>query len=657
VFRGQSLEAFIMPRRLLPVAVGLCLLGLSGCADKRSSDAVGPDATVAADIGQPLYGGTIARQPARRRARPTADPVVIQDCRLAIFEKEDVASERDGILLSVHVKEGDIVKPGQLLARLKDDLARDDLAIQQAKVASAKADARASEKTRDEAKVRFDHQIVLKQQNATSTEDYAAAQALYWRYYYEAISKNEAIGLSERERNKAATTLRMYEIRSAIHGMVKAVYKRPGEAIKAAPAYEPLFQIQNLSRLRVEGLVDLQYLLRLRAGSHRVYVEASEAESPVQTLIGHLQEVTGVAVARGPKSDPKNGYVVSASLDGTVRVWDRALRSERAVLRHPAAVRAIACTSPTATWNWCISGAEDGVGRLWDLATLAETPVRELRDGHRGAVACVAFSPDGRFCATGGDDHEVCLWDAASGRLLYRLPAGHRAGITSVQFLPYGRLVSAARDNTVRLWALGEAGARLELTVPRRSGDVTSPGASPDGTRLLVDYGKALRLLSLPEGFIEGVLQNPSGATNFTTFAKFSPDGRLILTAGASDTGLQLWRASTGTARGSELRLLIAAEHSPATCAEFAPDGTFVVTGTRNHQVLVWPVPSGTDSDRRRTATLTFLDGSVESSARQVRIWAELDNPDGRLLPGTTVTMVIEPASERALHAVPQARK
>jgi WD40 repeat protein len=647
------MEMLVMRRRLICIALGVCLLASSGCTDKRSGDTAEQDAaTVAADIGQPLYGGPGKQEATRRPARLAADPVVIQDCRLAIFEKEDVASERDGILLSLHVKEGDVVKPGQLLARLKDDMARDDLAIQEAKVASAKADARAAEKTRDEAKVRYDHQIVLKQQVATSTEEYAAAQALYWRYYYEAISKNAAIGLAERERNKAATTLRMYEIRSAIHGMVKAVYKRPGEAVKSAPAYEPLFQLQNLSRLRVEGLVDVQYLSRLRGTTPRVYVEASEAESPEQTLIGHLQEVTGVAVARGPKADPKYSYVVSASLDGTVRVWDRVLRSERCVLRHATAVRAVACTPPGTERNWCLSGAEDGVARLWDLATLADTPVRELRGGHHGAVVCVAFSPDGKFCATSGDDHEVCVWDTASGRLRYRLPAGHRAGITSVQFLPHARLVSAARDNTVRLWTLGDEGARPDLTVLRRSGDVTNPGANPNGTQLLVDYGKVLRLLSLPAGFIEGVLQNPSGATNFTTFAQFSPDGRLIMTAGASDGGLQLWRAPTGSARGSELRQLIAAERSPATCAAFAPDGSFAVTGTRNHQVLVWPLPPGADIDGRLTAKLTFLDGSVESSARQVRIWAELENPDGRLLPGTMVTMVIEPVSERALRSV-----
>jgi hypothetical protein len=33
----------------------------------------------------------------------------------------------------------------------------------------------------------------------------------------------------------------------------------------------------------------------------------------------------------------------------------------------------------------------------------------------------------------------------------------------------------------------------------------------------------------------------------------------------------------------------------------------------------------------------------VESNARQVRICAELPNPDGRLVPGTSVSMIVYP--------------
>ena len=280
---------------------------------------------------------------------------------------------------------------------------------------------------------------------------------------------------------------------------------------------------------------------------------------------------------------------------------------------------------------------------MWDLDGNAKGPLREFK-AHNGAVTCVAFSPDGQLCATGGDDCEICLWDPATGALRQRLPVEHRGAVTSLQFTPQSRLISAGCDNTLRLWSLGQKGGRLETTLDRRSGDVTHLGVSHDGQHVLFDQGKVLRLLSLPEGLTEGVLQNPSGAANFTTFALFSPDAQLILTAGVSEGRLQVWRAPSDTSRGYELCQLVPPEHAVATCAAFASDGSFVVTGTRDRQVLVWPMPGKDEVERQIPAEITLVEQSVESAAGQVRMRAELPNPDGRLLPGTAVNMVIYPS-------------
>jgi WD40 repeat protein len=368
-------------------------------------------------------------------------------------------------------------------------------------------------------------------------------------------------------------------------------------------------------------------------------IEPLQARGPEQTLSGHLQEITAVAVGGRPDSP----IIASASEDGTVRLWDRATRRERRVLRHPAAVRALACTPAGAPGNWCLSAAADGVARLWDLDKDSQTPLRQLQGPHHGALTYVAFGPDGQICATGGDDCQVCLWDTLTGKLRYCLPAGHRGPITWLQFTPQARLVSAGADNTLRLWALGQHGGRLETTLEHRSGDVSSLDVSLDGKRLLFDEGKTLRLLSLPDCLTEDVLQNVSGAANFTTLARFSPDAGLVLTAGLPEGRMQLWRVATAGTRAHELCQLVGPGHAPATCAAFAPDGSFVVAGTRDRQLLVWSIPAREEVERQVTAEVTLIERSVEPTAGQVRVWAELPNPDGRLLPGTTVTMVIYP--------------
>lgn len=619
-----------------------CDRGFAGLTAKPG--APGEDATVAdtrpttSEYGEPLYKPA-AVTPDKTPAGPTADPVIVPECHLVAFEKEDVPSQHDGVLADVKVHEGDVIKAGQLLALVDPRVAQNEFDVAEAKLATAEADALASDKTRDEAKVRWDRQLTLWKNRATSIEDRDAAKLTYERYVQEAISKKAGIKLAMAERDKARTQKDYCEIRSAIGGTVKTIYRKKGEAVKAAPTYEPVFLIEGTSRLRAEGLVEKQYVPRLRQNpeSARVMVEAAGSDSPRRTLVGHLQEVTSVAVAADGKT------IASASGDATVRLWDPASSAELRVLRHQGPVVSVTCSPPGSNTNLCVAGMADGRIWIWDLGSPSDKPTRQTAGGHRGAVSRLAFTPDGKHVASAGEDMEIYLWDAATGEQKYRFPAGHRAGVTSIQFTPRAQLVSAGRDNTLRLWDVGTRGAVLKGTMDRRTGDVTNLGASPDGGRVLYDQGKTLRVLSLPDGLTRGVLRSSSSAANFTTFALFSPDARLILTAGASEGRLQLWQAPSETARGSELRQLVAADRSPATCAAFAPDGSFIVTGTRDRQVLVWGVPSRQELDRQMTAKLTLVEPSVEAEGRKVRVWAEVDNSDGRLMAGDTATLVIYP--------------
>lgn len=589
--------------------------------------------------------------------------IIVPDCLLNVFEKQEVPALRDGVLLFIgtevkpgetvpagqmfalrtaagdkhfrRLNEGDAVAAGQLLGVLDDQLSRDDWGIRVARVKSSKADLEAAIKTADELRQRYETHLKLKGQGPgiTSEEEVRGAKLTWERASYDVVSKREAVALAERELSQAETVLRMHQIRSTAAGVIKKIYKRPGEAVKT---YEPVFQIHNLGRLRAEGMISVEYLARLKPGL-RAVIEPSQTQGSERTLSGHLQKITGVAVS----NDPKEPCIVSGSDDGTVRVWEPKSSRERWVLRHSAPVRAVACTPPGADANLCLTGTADGKGQLWDLTAQGRGPLRELDGKHPGGVTAVAFSLDGKVCATAGEDREICLWDVATGGLRYQFPAGHRAAANWLQFTTQGSLVSAGHDNTVRLWSLAEQAARLEATFEHRSGNVAHLGASPDGKHLLYDQPGRLRLLSVPGGAAEGTLTSASSASNFSAFALFSPDGRLIITAGAAPGRYQLWRTPSALVHAAELRQLVAADAATGTCAAFAPDGSFVAVGTEERQIHVWPIPSAKEIERQWTGTVTLVERALDGTSRQVRIWAELQNLNGSLLPGTTATMVI----------------
>jgi len=551
------------------------------------------------------------------------------------------------------LKEGDEVKEGQLLALVDPALTLDESDIKKTKYYAARADFAASEKTRDEAKERYDTLMRLYRgatPGSAPYEEVRGGKLTFDRYLFEAIKNGEAIKQADRELSQMLTQTKMHEIRAKITGgtgVVKVIYKQKGDAVKNQ---EPVLQLWHYDRLRIEGRVEMQHIGFLQKGK-TVVIEPSQPRSPRAVLSGHLQEVRGVAVS-------KNRKIVSASDDRTVRVWDPVSGNAEARLFHPAAVLAVACSPKGSTdangkeRNLCLSGAADGYGRLWDLETLGQDPVLTLQAKHQGPVNCVNFSPSGKWCVTGGEDRTICLWNTATGERLQQFKNdGHTAGVTTLQFLNEQELVSAGKDKQLILWTLDANGALQgppKKAATNRSNDVAILGGNPVTRQLLVDKGKELQVLQMPEGKLVGTLQNASDGMNFSTMALFSPDGNLIVTGSQSDSRLQIWRAPTADWRAYELRQLIW-PGQPVTCGAFAPmdsdkpEDLFLVTGTADRQVVVWDLPDKKEVQERLTATVTLVEPSLDTASREVRIWAELDNKDRRLLPGQSATMVASP--------------
>jgi WD40 repeat protein len=119
-----------------------------------------------------------------------------------------------------------------------------------------------------------------------------------------------------------------------------------------------------------------------------------------------------------------------------------------------------------------VSASDDGTSRLWDAATGKELCVFTGHDRH---VKTVALSADGRLLLTGGSDGTVRLWDAASGKLL-RTFRKHDAPIVAAVFTPDGtQTLSVSRDAVVQPWTIGKP-----IIAPPARGSKTAPPAEEE---------------------------------------------------------------------------------------------------------------------------------------------------------------------------------
>ncbi|QJW93766.1 WD40 repeat domain-containing serine/threonine protein kinase [Frigoriglobus tundricola] len=254
-------------------------------------------------------------------------------------------------------------------------------------------------------------------------------------------------------------------------------------------------------------------------------------ETPLlATLKGHTSFV------RSASFGPDGTRVVTASEDGTARVWDAATGREQAVLKgHTSFVRS-ASFSPDGTR--VVTASEDGTARVWDAATGREQAVLK---GRTSTVESASFSPDGTRVVTASLDKTARVWDAATGREQAVLK-GHTDLVVSASFSPDGtRVVTASLDGTARVW--DAATGREQAVLKGHTNVVYSAAFSPDGTRVVTASGDGTaRVWDAATGQEKAVLK---GHTGGVWSVAFSPDGTRVVTA-SQDKTARVWDAEPG---------------------------------------------------------------------------------------------------------------
>ncbi|MGQ0773883.1 MAG: NB-ARC domain-containing protein [Pseudonocardiales bacterium] len=212
--------------------------------------------------------------------------------------------------------------------------------------------------------------------------------------------------------------------------------------------------------------------------------------------------------------------------------------------------------------NLVVSVGEDGVVRLWDLATRRH--IRSYR-GHVGWVFATAISPDREIIASAGEDRVIRLWRTDAGGPVGVL-SGHTRRVRSLAFSANGRLVSGAEDGRILVWDI----ERLSLLR-----EMDTPGCP---------------LWSVAVGCAD-----------------------TVVAAGGEDEFVRLFDLSTGQLLAEQ-----AAHRDWVRCVAFASDAPLLVSASGDRTVLLWIAASG------RLAPIRRIDVS-EARIRSVAVTEKAD--------------------------------
>jgi RND family efflux transporter MFP subunit len=194
-----------------------------------------------------------------------AEPSRVEyDCLIEARQSIDVRSPVEGVIESVLVQRGDLVKKGSLVATLSSGPERAALDLARSR-ATMEGEIKSAEARVELARKKWQRADELQKQNFVSANARDEAEAEYHLALEQLRAARENRRLAELDMNRAKEVLAQRSIRSPVNGVVVEVMLRPGE-LMSSNQKDPIMRIVEIDPLNVELLLPVGQFGKVKVG-------------------------------------------------------------------------------------------------------------------------------------------------------------------------------------------------------------------------------------------------------------------------------------------------------------------------------------------------------------------------------------------------------
>jgi WD40 repeat protein/beta-lactamase regulating signal transducer with metallopeptidase domain len=306
-----------------------------------------------------------------------------------------------------------------------------------------------------------------------------------------------------------------------------------------------------------------------------------------QDLAAHEFQVNAIAFV------PARKLVVTASDDGTARIWDQTTGRQLQVLEHDRWVRGLAVT---ADGQFAATSSLDDTVRVWRIDDGKE--VRRFQGhGRVGGFRKLAFSTSGTTLSSWGDDMILRRWNVLTGELI------GESDLSAAAKRKWGELEGRVGPSLNGRLQTFSGDGRLFLFVDPGEGAARQFDGQTGKERLKHGFGAGIGAIALSADGSQVVLAGDLVAKEPSTTAataNVSPTNRRVVAVQRLQTGETIWRQELADSRRP-------------TNAAFSADGALVAIGFAGSRasILVFDARDGRLNTRMDDVTLV-TEGETE---------------------------------------------